>query len=281
MPVQLIKGPSVKQFTREAAIRALTANPQFPEGAEFTVEEDRGQWIAAVVTAEAPPFGGGGPADSGEEAPGPKSEGPDDSEPSADDAAPKGPSDDGGDSEGGDTPPHHEHGDKGGEKGELHQVLQMLHTLMEGLGLSGDPMGGMVPGMDDGMGGGMGPGGPAGPPPPHGGHPGPAMPPHGGPGGPAGPPPPEKILHEKAGPPPPTAFSSVRVASDHPWYQTVGKISHFKVAEEISEDADLASVEGELQAIASAGGFRIARFGEARDDAGQRIAHAVIQTPQI
>ena len=150
LEIEFIPGPLTSQMTRAAAISALKQHPDFRKNSAFAVEQLEGRWVAAIVhQAGPPPFGGGAPADSDDEAPGPKSEGPDDTAPDA------GPPDDGGGDEGppsddgGDSGPPKEKG-KGGESHELKMIADMLTQVMQALGL---PMGmgdSMVPGMDGG-----------------------------------------------------------------------------------------------------------------------------------
>lgn len=276
-------------MTRQAAEKALVANPVFPAGSEYTMQELGGQWVAAIHVAG--PFP---PADDSEESPAPKSEGPDDSGPS--DATPPGddagapPSDDGASDGGGEGGPPKEHGEhekgKGGEDHLLHQVMDALTQIGQALGV---PLGmgdSMVPGPDGGdpMGDPMGgpPGGPGmgGPPvpPPHG-HGGPPPPGHGGP---------DVSVHERAlkpGEVPPggtpvgaPAFASV--SPDHPWAHTVGKVPHFRVAEELGEGQQIEDAEAELQSLASAGGFKVSRVQPLRGENGERVISAVIETPK-
>lgn len=284
MSVELIIGPPVQSMTRTAAEQALVRNPALPVGAEYTIAEHAGHWVAAFVDIEGLikerkqagefPGEGGGPADASEEAPAPKSEGPDDSEPS-----------EGGESDGGESKPPSseggEHKGEGGEhkeQGELAHLLTLIQAVADALGVSPDAgLGSPVPGADP-MGAGGPPVPPAGPP---GGHAGPPVPPpHGGPAGPGGPPGGpmgpggnQHVMHEKSGPPMPPTFSST-----HPWAHMVGKTSHFRVAEEIGEQ-DLAEVEGELQAIASAGGFRVVQARPELGEDGVKRFAAIIKTP--
>lgn len=287
MSIELVMGPPISGpngMSKEAATQALKRHPEFPKGADFTVQAMDDRWVAAfVVKSEFPPSGG----DQEEESPAPKSE------PGGDEGAAPEPSDSGSDekkddggsdgppSDGGDGEEHKHHdGDKGGG---LHEIKALLDLICTSLGI--DPtmaLGGpdsMVPGPDGGLGGPPPPGGPAGPPP---GPPGAGGPPpgHGGPPGE------QKIIHQRAlkpGEVPPggtpmgsPSFSSVK---DHPWANTIGKVPHFRVAEEIG-DRDIVEVENELQTIARAGGFKVARFTPFRDENNKRHVTAVISTPK-
>jgi hypothetical protein len=166
--------------------------------------------------------------------------------------------------------------------------MDALTQIGQALGVPIGGMDSMVPGADGGdpMGDPMG--GPAGPdaggppvPPPHG-HGGPP-PGHGAPGGG-----PDVSIHERAlkpGEVPPggtpvgaPAFASV--AADHPWAHTVGKVPHFRVAEELGEGQKIEDAEAELQSIASAGGFKVSTVRPLRGENGERIISAVIETPK-
>lgn len=267
----IIIGPRVAQVTREAAEEALKSNPRIPKDAEYDMQQHQGFWIAAFVPKEAgPPFGGG---DESEEAPSPKSESSGGGESDGGDSLP----DDGGGSDDESEDPLKKK--KGGDDMLLHQIMDALSQLGMALGV---PIGAGAAGLGpDGLDAGpAGPGGPPGagapPPPPHA---GPAGPPgHGGPPGAGAPPMPQKIMHEKAGPPPPSTFASVDPR--HPWANMVGQVSHFTVASEIGSDS-LESVEHELQTIANAGNFKIARFTPLRGQQGERAVEAVIETPRV
>lgn len=165
-------------LSQEDALSSLQEHPQFRVGTKISsIRRRSNRWVAELLepkTAEFPP----GDDDGTDAVPkAPKAEesadgfdGPDDSgDDGSDDGAPEGPPSDGEDGE---------HKDRGGEKGELKQVLHMLQGITEALGITPDPAAGDMGGPDD-MGPGMG--GPGGPPP--------GGPPHGGPGGPPMPPP--------------------------------------------------------------------------------------------
>lgn len=284
--VEFLPGPSTAEVSRQKAEEGLRRNAAVVAGAAYALEQFEGRWVAAIVHEAAPPFGGppapggppgGGPADASEEAPGPKSEGPDDQEPSADEGgAPEGLGGEPDGDEGGDKKDK-----KGGEGHELHQVLDALTQIAEALGV---PLGlgdSPVPGAD----GLDAPAGPAGPPVPGAGGPPPGHPgAPGAPGGAAGAHGADQaIMHMKAlkpGEVPPgatpasaPAFSSVR--EDHPWGHIAGQVASFQVDSEIG-DTPLADVESELQALASEVGYKVTRFGEGRNDEGQRVASAVI-----
>jgi hypothetical protein len=269
------KGPPVSKYSRTQAEEAIKRNPQFPKGAAVTVEELEGRWVAALgipKTAEFPPEKGGGPADSDEEAPSPKSEGPDDAEPS------EGPDDGGGDDEGSEGPPKHEgppgekgdeHG-KGGEQHELSQILEALHAITEALGIPLAPLGaGPVPGAD-------------GPPSPHAGPPGPPGPPGAG-GPPPGPPGPggKGPVPLRPGETPPggtpvgaPAFS--HKINPHPWAKLMGAKKSFTVAERIPEDMPLKQAWAELNELAEGTAYKPRQITEGRSAEGHRIARALI-----
>lgn len=288
MSVELIIGPPVQSMTRTAAEQALLRNPALPAGAEYTIAEHAGHWVAAFADVEGLigqrkaakkaakqaarkqagdfPGEGGGPADAGEESPAPKSEGPDDSEPS----------EAGGESDGGESkPPSKGEGGEHKEQSELTHLLTLLQSVADALGVTPDAgLGSPIPGADPMGAGGppMPPAGPAAPP-----HAGPPAPPHGGPGGPPGGPMGpgnQHMIHEKSGPPMPPTFSHT-----HPWAQMVGQTPHFRVAEEIG-DQDIAGVERELQALASAGGFQVVQSRPERGEDGVMRFAAIIKTPQ-
>lgn len=278
MPVELIIGPSVKSMSRTAAERALTQNPDFPQGAEYTLATHAGHYIAAFAVQAGPPFDGA-PADSDEDSAGPKSEGPDDTAPAEGGGASesKPPSE----GEGGESKSEGKPGEsKGGEAHGIAELKLDLQAIADALGVTlpstaaGSGLDGPVPGADAPL----GPPGSAGPPAPH---PAPPAPhpagPPGGPAGPAGPGGPNQhVIHEKAGPPPIPTFAS----TDHPWAHTVGKVAHFRVAEEIGE-RDVTEIEAELQTIARAGGFEVRRAQIEKSDDGVKRFAAIIKTPQV
>lgn len=279
LSVELIPGPSTSEMTRTAAEAGLRHHPAIRKGAAYALEQMDGRWVAAVVhQADTPPFAGGGPADAGEESPGPKSDGPDDIEPSegppGDDA---GSDDDGGDSDSdgdSDGPPHKE---KGGEKGELHHLMEAVKAIAEALGVPLDLGGSAVPGDDgaDTPGGPPGPPGIGGPPAP------PAGPPMGDPHANE-----QHVVHErvtKPGETPPggtpigaPAFASVR--KDHPWAHLAGKVASFEVAEPIG-DTPIHKIAEELHDLAAEIGYGY-KLKEATDENGQRVAVALITKHQ-
>lgn len=267
--VELIPGPPTSQVTRSVAEAALAKHPMV-KGAHTQIEPVNGYWVAAIVREA--DFGG--PADSDEESPAPKSEGPSgDAAPSPDE---DGSSDsdsksDGGSPDGSDGPPSHGGDDKGGKGGVEHQLLEIVQQIAESLGIPVNLGASPVPGLDGGP---TGPaGGPAGPPTP-----GPAGPPPGA----GGPPGMDKKVHERAlkpGETPPggtpvgaPAFASVR--ADHPWGHLAGKVASFKVADVIG-DAPMADVVREVTELAKEIGYK-AKVREGRNDRGERIAEAVI-----
>jgi hypothetical protein len=264
MPVELIIGPPTNQMSRTAAEQALVGNPQFPKDAEYDIQSHAGHWIAAVHVAAPPPF----PPKDDEAAGPPAPDGPSTDDAGAEDAG----SDDSGDDSGGEEksegPPKDK--EKGGEKGELHQVMQFLTLIMDALGISPDA-GGLAPGPDDGM------GGPPGPPPPHA---GPHPPGAGGPpGAGAHPPRPMRPGETPPGGTPIGAPAFASVQPDHPWAHTIGQVPHFKVAEPLNGQP-LEEAEAELQSVASAGGFKVANVKPARADNGEMMITAVIQVPK-
>lgn len=263
--VEFIQGPPVIGLSREAAERGLQGHPAIRKGASYAIEPMGDHWVAAIVHESGPPFGGG---DDEEESPAPQSEGPSPDESAGPPSPDSGGEDSGGDPDAGDGPPK-EKGDKGGEKGEIHQVLDMLQQIGQALGI---PLGmgdSMVPGADP----------MAGPPGP------PGM---GGPPGAGGPPGmgggPDVKMHERAmkpGETPPggtplgaPAFASVR--ADHPWSHMAGKVASFRVSKPIG-DSSMEIVAREVTALADEIGYN-AMVREDRDSAGNRVATALITT---
>ena len=290
MPVQFIEGPPINRMSKTAAEHALAENPSLPKGAEFGIfPGDKGRWVAAIVDVEAAikerqaawqqkegaPFGA--PADDDEESSGPKSEGPDDTAPSDDGP----PSDDDSKSDSSDSksegPPKGDSEKSDSKGGAEHHLLQLVQAIADALGVS--------VGADDLLGGGDDLAGPPGPPAPHAGPAGPPAPPHGAPaGGPPGhgaPPPGGPAAHppvrERPGPPAIPTFGSLQ---DHPWGHLVGKVAHFRVAEEIG-DKDIAEMESELQSLASAGDFQVRRARVEEGEDGSKQFAAIIATPQV
>lgn len=257
--LQIVAGPPTTNTTREAAEAGLRAHPQFPKNAAVELSEVEGRWVAAIaVTASedltkesAPPFGGG--ADGGGEGgpPTPDAASPDtDGPPSEDDA----PSDD-------DKPKK----EKGGEKGveaQLHAVTEMLHTLMEALGLAPNPADSPVPGAED-------PG--AGPP----------GPPGAGDGGDSK----NRVVHERAlkpgeaqpGSTPIGAPAFASVSDDHPWKEVVASDTReFQLAEEIGDDEPMATIAKEIEQLAEGTGFRLTHLSPEAHN-GKRIARARLE----
>jgi len=282
MAIQFATGPSVRKVSRAQALAAVKRNPDFPKGAEITVTELNGFWVAAAYVPDrdpefktAGPFppSGGGPADENEESPAPKSEGPGDTKPEPRDDGDLD-SDDDGDDEGGDKPPFGG-GDKKdgppGGKGDdalLHKVLDIVQQLAQALGLPAVPGAGGLPG-----------GGPDGPPAPPGGPPG--GPPH-GPGGP------EEVKHERAMKPGEVPAGGTPVGAPafshrinpHPWAEVIGKKRAFPVVERIPEEHTMAAVDRELTELCEGTGYKVAQILEGRDDKGHRIARALIVDPR-
>jgi hypothetical protein len=273
MAIIFAKGPPTTKVSKTEAEAAIKRNPDFPKGAEVTVEELEGHWVAAVHVADGPPFGQ--PADSSEESSGPKSEGPDDTSPddggSDDEGSDAPPKDDGGDG-----PPHKDDGG-GGDKALLHHVLDLVSQIGMALGIppAGAGAEGMVPGEE---------GPPAPPGPPH----GPSDGPHGGP--PHGPPgaggPDQEIKHErtmKPGEAPPgttpvgaPAFAHTFKGGPHPWSEVIGKVPSFDVEERIPDDHTIANVDHELQELAYGTPYKVKQIVESRNEHGHRIARAKI-----
>lgn len=263
MPLFHAEGPLTSKVSRAEAEAKLKRNPNFPKEAEFELWEQGGRWLAAWHEA-GPPFGA--PADTDEEAPGPKSEGPDDTAPEPPDAeGEKGPEDDPEGPEGDEGPPKEkkDKGEKGGDVKLDHEIFDLVQQIAVALGIAGGgPEDSPVPGDD------------AAPPPPA-----PPGPPHGGPEGPD-----QEIKHERAlkpGEAPPgttpvgaPAFSSV--ADDHPWKKVIGKTASFSVEERISGDTTMASVDAELRRLAHGTGFKVKQIVEGVDDDGHRVAKALI-----
>lgn len=278
----ILIGPPVAQMTREAAVEALKQNPKYA-GADIEVSQHAGHWIAAFVEKkagfkEAAPFGG--PADGDEESPAPKGESSGGGDDGGDDSSSGGPDDDGLPSDDDGAPKKKHPGEGGGGlEQQVHQLLQQIEAISQALGIPPvgmGPDGGLGPDSMD-AGPPAGPPGAGGPPPPHAGHPGMGGPPGGPPG--AGAPPPQKVMHEKAGPPPPATFASVK--QNHPWGHMIGEQPFFQVAEKLANNESYSQVEQELQHIAKAGGFRIARFTPLEGRQGEKAVHAVIETPRV
>lgn len=266
--VHIFPGPSSANVSREQAEATLLKHPHFPKGASYSLAEVEGRWITAIAADDEdekdeekeedekkeaaktagpfPPDGGEGPPPGAEDA-GPPA--PDDGPP-VDDGA-------GADDTDGEDKPKGEKGEKKGEGAELHQVIDMLTTLMGALGLTpGGPEDSPVPGAD-------------------------------GPQAPPGPPQGEEEQHQtvrherglKPGESPPgvppvgtPSFSSV--ADDHPWKDILGQKRSFTVEEQIG-DQPMNEVLAELRSLAKNTGYQVQRLVE--DNAsGQRVARAII-----
>lgn len=282
--IHFARGPFTREVSQEEAIEQIKSDPRLAKGAEVAVIESGGRWLAAISEptwtkeADGNPFGGPEKDDSEDSAPAgpPKDEGdagPDDA------AGPDGPpSDDGG--EGG--PPkgdkeHGEHGDKGGDKAVLHELLGIVTQMAQALGIAppgGGPEESAVPGEEMAP----PPPGPPGPPHGHAGPPGAGGPPP-GPGGPD-----QTVQHQRAlkpGEAPPgttpvgaPAFASV--ADDHPWKDQIGKTASFTVAEVIPENMLLSAVDNDLKRVAFGTEFKVKQVAERRNAEGQREAAALI-----
>lgn len=272
MSIVFATGPLVSKVSRAKAIAAIEKNPDFPKGSEVTVEELDGHWVAAVHVAEGNPFGGGGPADADEGAPGPKSEGPGDKEPSEgpDDGPPAPDEGDEGDSPDGPPKPGDgdEKGEKGGEHHELGVIADGIQKILVALGIPDEGAAGEspIPGAD----GPPAPPGPEGPPP--------------GAGGP--PPGPGKAMKPGEAPPGGTpvgapAFAKVLAShaiQPHPWASIMGYAATFETEERIPEDHKLADVDAELQQLARGTGYKVKQIVEARSTEGYRVAKALISS---
>jgi hypothetical protein len=264
MSIIFATGPKVNKLSRADALAAAKKNPDFPKNAtDLTVEELDGHWVAAIHVADGNPFGQ--PADSSEEGPGPKSEGPDDTAPGPDDGPPKDDGDEGPPSDdGSDGPPKDgdEHGEKGGEKHELHAIMDGIQKLLIALGVPDEnPEEGPVPGEEQSS-------GPPGPP----GAGGP-------PGGPEAPPPPhEKPLKPGEVPPGGTPVGSPAFAhiSPHPWEGLIGVAATFEVEERVPNEFTSSDVNDELDELAKGTGFKVKQVQTHVNEQGHRIAKALI-----
>lgn len=258
MSIVITAGPSTDAVSKDEAVRKLINSPGFPKDAEVEVTAIEGRWVAGVRVAGPPPFGGGGPADSDEKAPGPKSEGPDDAEPSEDGGADEGPPTD---EEGG--PPKEEGKEKGGEKHELTLIHDLLTKIMIALGIPDSPEDSALPGEE-------------GPPaPPEAGPPGP---PHGAE---------DSVKHERAlkpgeAPVGTTPVGAPAFASTHPWAEALGRTASFELGERIPEDLPMSEVDRELQVLAAAcpevngRKFKVKQIASDYNEQGHRIARALI-----
>lgn len=256
LDVQIIQGPPTARISKAQAEEALRKHPDFPRNASYKIDELEGRWIAAIssVKQAAPPAF----AEGGDEPAGP----PVDDGASADsfDGGDDKPSDDEGEEK-----PKEDKGEKGkGEAGELKQVLHMLTTLMDALGLSPQgPEDSPVPGPD----GEVAPPGPG----PEGLEPG------------VGADNKTHTVHERAlkpgeAPPGTTPVGAPSFAStnhDHPWAEVLGKKRSFTVQEEIGSQ-DMSTVAHELSALCAGTGYEVKqlREGTARDN--KRVARAII-----
>ena len=260
LDVQIIQGPPTARISKAQAEEALRKHPAFPKNASYTIDELEGRWIAAIssVKQAAPPAF----AEGGDEPAGPPS----------DEAAPDGPPADdgaGADSAEGEDKPSKEEGEEKGDKepkgeaGELKQVLHMLTTLMDALGLSPQgPEDSPVPGPDA-----------------------PVAPPGPGPEGlepGVGADNKTHTVHERAlkpgeAPPGTTPIGSPSFASvqDHPWADVLGKKRSFTVQEEIGTQ-DISTVAHELSALCAGTGYEVKQLREGTADGNKRVARAII-----
>lgn len=146
-----------KGLSQEEALESLYGHPNFTEGTRVGgIRQSGGYWVATLLEPKAggpPPF----PPkddDAGSEPEGPE-EAFEDEDPDDDTDSPEPPKEDKGNEE------------KGGEKGELGALLQLVHQIADALGIGPEPA---LPGAEDGP-----PPGPDAPLPPPG-HPAPKPP---------------------------------------------------------------------------------------------------------
>lgn len=251
--IKIVRGPLTEGFTREAAAEKLTTLPGFPTGAEYTIEEIDGRYVAAVIVPkQAGPF----PPAAAEEAP---------SAPPTDEAAPaeeSGPPKEEGESK--DEKKSDEPSSEGAPKEEgkqsvehqLANLTDMLTKITDALGLS-TPADGMIPGADEGAPGLPGEAGPPGQGAPTPGDSDPNTPGKQGPDG--------KIhtVHErslKPGEAPPgttpvgaPAFASVQ--DDHPWKDAIEAGVKEIVVEDMVGETPLSTVAAELKGLAEPYGY--------------------------
>jgi hypothetical protein len=256
MAIKLATGPQVSKVSKEEAEAAFRRNPDFPKHAdEYVLEELDGHWVAAVHVADSP-FGG--PADETEEAPGPKSEGPGDTAPE------EGGADDG--ETGGDEPPKDDENkedgkEKGGEKHEIHALMDAVQKILVALGIpDGEAPGeNAIPGEEP----------PAGPPgPPQGGPPAPDEK-EKGLGGP---------LKPGEVPPGQTPVGAPAFAhiTPHPWDGLIGVAATFEVEERVPDHYTAADVDSELNELARGTGFKVKQVQTHVNEHGHKVAKALI-----
>lgn len=266
LEIEIGKGPLVTEVTRDQALAAVKNHPYFPKTAaaieSVTLDEVEGRWVVAFVKdSGGPPFGA--PADSDDEAPGPKSEGPDDTSDGSDGPPSPDPMD--GPPKDEDGPPKKEKGeDKGGDKALLHHIMDTLTQITMALGLPDAGGASMAPGAEDTP---MPPGpadaGPPAPGDPHGGD--------------------THVIHErslKPGEAPPggtpigaPAFSSVD--PNHPWAHIVGKVASFDLDEAIG-NTPMSQVYAETEHLAKTSGFKVKQLYDYTTDDGERRARGQV-----
>ena len=249
--VTIIPGPPSDKIKKAEAVAKLKAHPEFPKNASFSVENVEGRWVAAVSVPKnkrvsAPPFEGP-PSPDGPPMPSEVTDAP----PSLDAPSEDAPGD----------KPKGEDGEKGLEH-LIHELLDKMTTITEALGL-GDHADSPVPGADELHG------------PPEGDSP--AGPPTDGEGK-------THTVHERAmkpgeSPPGSTPIGSpafASVADDHPWKDVIGQKKTFVVEDEIG-DTPISEVYKEITALAAGTGYKVERLREGTNQAGQRIASALLQ----
>lgn len=254
--VQIITGPPVGRISKADAEAQLLKHPEFPKGAGYELEAVEGRWIAAIASVAE--------ATTKRSAPPAFAEGGDTAGPPSDDAIPEGPpSEDGPPKDEGEEGPKDDEGKKDGdepkgEKGELQQLVHMLTTLMDALGLSPQgPEDSPIPGPD----GDVPPPGP------------PALPDE--PGGDNK----THTVHERAlkpgeAPPGTTPVGAPSFASTHPWADVLNKKRSFTVQDEIG-DQSINEVAQELARLANGTGYEVKQLRADQVD-GKRVARAII-----
>jgi hypothetical protein len=253
--VQIITGPPTARIAKAEAEAQLLKHPEFPKGASYELEAVEGRWVAAIASVKE--------ATTKESAPPAFAEGaPDDAAPSGppSDEAPEGPPSEAEEPKGEDA--DDKPGDEGkdepkGEKGELQQLVHMLTTLMDALGLSPNgPEDSPIPGADEAT-------------------PGPPLPPPDAPGGDNK----THTVHERAlkpgeAPPGTTPVGSPSFASTHPWADVLNKKRSFTVQEEIG-DQPISKVAQELAGLANGTGYEVKQL-RAEQVGDKRVARAII-----
>jgi hypothetical protein len=280
--IEFLPGPKVSSVSREDAEAGLIIAAKKRNATAYALEQMEGHWVAALVREAELPFGG--PADSSEEAPGPKSEGPDDTAPDPDSGGDSdGPPSDGpldGPPEGGDDEKKDDKHKGGDEDHIVHQIWDAIQAIGDALGVPVNLGDSPVPGMDDQGGPPGGPGGPmGGPPGPPAGPPGMGGPPGGDK---------ETVRHERAlkpGETPPgsvpvgaPSFSSVR--ADHPWAHLAGKTASFRASIPLGENDSIVDATKHVASLAHEIGYNH-QVREGVDENGNRIAVALVTAHPI